>query len=82
MVNENTVYTAALSPALTTLKAFQRVVIKVNVASTGAPTLNPDGLGAKSVLKASGNAASFKANGVYTLVYDGTAFILQGEGGR
>ncbi|WP_339271435.1 phage tail protein [Paenibacillus sp. FSL K6-1330] len=82
VVNGNTVYTAALSPALSTLKAFQRVVIKVNVASTGAPTLNPNGLGAKSVLKASGSAASFKANGVYTLVYDGTAFILQGEGGE
>lgn len=81
VVNGNTVYTAALSPALTTLKAFQRVVIKVNVASTGSPTLNVNGLGAKSVLKASSSAASFKANGVYTLVYDGTAFILQGEGG-
>ncbi|MGG4346434.1 phage tail protein [Paenibacillus lautus] len=82
VVNGNTVYIAALSPALTTLKPFQRVVIKVNVASTGAPTLNPDGLGAKSVLKANGSPASLKANGVYTLVYDGTAFILQGEGGE
>ncbi|OIB04836.1 hypothetical protein AK95_14565 [Paenibacillus sp. LC231] len=82
VVNGNTAYTATLSPALTTLKAFQRVVIKVNVASTGSPTLNVNGLGAKSVLKASGSAASFKENGVYTLVYDGTAFILQGEGGE
>ncbi|MGG4096215.1 phage tail protein [Paenibacillus lautus] len=82
VVNGNTAYTASLSPALTTLKAFQRVVIKVNVASTGSPTLNVNGLGAKSVLKASGSAASFKVNGVYTLVYDGTAFILQGEGGE
>ncbi|WP_052759698.1 phage tail-collar fiber domain-containing protein [Paenibacillus sp. DMB20] len=82
VVNGNTVYTAALSPALTTLKAFQRVVVKSNVASTGSPTFNFDGLGAKAALKANGSAASFKANGVYTLVYDGTAFILQGEGGE
>ncbi|MGG4090575.1 phage tail protein [Paenibacillus lautus] len=82
VVNGNTAYTASLTPALTILKSFQRVVIKVNVASTGLPTLNVNGLGAKSVLKASGSAASFKANGVYTLVYDGTAFILQGEGGE
>lgn len=82
VVNGNTVYTAALSPAITTLKAFQRVVVKTNVASTGAPTFNFNGLGAKTALKANGSPASFKANGVYTLVYDGTAFILQGEGGE
>lgn len=82
VVNGNTVYTAALSPAITTLKAFQRVVVKTNVASTGTPTFNFNGLGAKTALKANGSPASFKANGVYTLVYDGTAFILQGEGGE
>ncbi|ETT32122.1 phage tail protein [Paenibacillus sp. FSL R5-808] len=82
VVNGNTVYTATLSPAITTLKAFQRVVVKTNVASTGAPTFNFNGLGAKTALKANGSPASFKANGVYTLVYDGTAFILQGEGGE
>lgn len=82
LVNGNTVYTAALSPTLTTLKAFQRVTVKTNVASTGSPTFNLDGLGAKAALKANGSPASFKANGIYTLVYDGTAFILQGEGGE
>lgn len=44
--------------------------------------LNVNGLGAKPVLKTSGSSASFKQDGVYTLVYDGQAFILQGEGGE
>ncbi|KHF33399.1 hypothetical protein CM49_04347 [Paenibacillus sp. P1XP2] len=83
VVNGNTAYTAQLSPAPTTLKKFMRVVVKVNVASTGSPTFDFNGLGAKAALKANGSPASFKANGVYSLVYDGTAaFILQGEGGE
>lgn len=82
VVNGNTAYTATLTPAPTSLKKFMRVVVKVNVASTGAPTFNFNGLGAKAALKANGSPASLKAGGVYTWVYDGTAFILQGEGGR
>jgi hypothetical protein len=54
----------------------------VHVASGSYPTINPNGLGARSILKASGSAASLTVNGVYTVVYDGQAFILQGEGGE
>ncbi len=44
--------------------------------------LDINGLGAKPVLKTSGSSASFKQDGVYSMVYDGQAFILQGEGGE
>lgn len=75
-------YEVNLKPAPASLSAGIRVTVKINVASTGAPMLNVNGLGAKPVLKTSGSSASFKQDGVYTLVYDGQAFILQGEGGE
>lgn len=75
-------YEVNLKPAPASLTAGIRVTVKINVASTGAPMLNVNGLGPKPVLKTSGSSASFKQDGVYTLVYDGTAFILQGEGGE
>jgi len=60
-----------------------RIAVKIHVASTGASTINVNGLGAKAIKKPNGNnATNLKANGVYTLVYDGTNFILQGEGGE
>lgn len=77
-------YAITVSPA-PTLVAGLRVTIKINVANTGASTLNVNGLGAKSLLKSNGNAmasGNLRANGVYTFVYDGTNFILQGEGGE
>ncbi|WP_339219764.1 hypothetical protein [Paenibacillus sp. FSL W7-1332] len=75
-------YEVNLKPAPASLSAGIRVTVKINVSSTGAPMLNVNGLGAKPVLKTSGSSASFKQDGVYTLVYDGQAFILQGEGGE
>lgn len=80
--NNGNNYSVELDPAPESLEPGFSIRIKINATSTGAPTLNVNGLGAKPVLKASGSAASFKANGVYTLVYDGTAFTLQGEGGE
>jgi hypothetical protein len=62
-----------------------RVTIKFTNANTSASTLNINGLGAKSIVKAGGGALSsgnLKAGGVYTLVYDGVNFQLQGEGGE
>lgn len=76
------VYEVNLWPAPASLTAGIRATVKVNVASTGAPMLNINSLGAKPVLKTSGSSASFKQDGVYSLVYDGQAFILQGEGGE
>jgi hypothetical protein len=78
------IYTVTLSPA-PTLTAGLRVTLKFHLANTGAATLNVNGLGAKSILKSNGSALSagnIKLNSVYTLVYDGSNFILQGEGGE
>lgn len=75
-------YEVNLKPAPASLTAGIRVTVKVNAASTGAPMLNVNGLGSRPVLKMNGSSASFKQDGVYTLVYDGQAFILQGEGGE
>ena len=76
-------YIATLTPALSTYKEGVSLRLKINVANTGASTINVNGLGAKAIKKQNGNAAvigTLKAGSVYTLAYDGTAFILQGEG--
>ncbi|MEK3664017.1 hypothetical protein NSQ29_31220 [Paenibacillus sp. FSL F4-0236] len=76
-----TAYTITLSPVPTTLIAGLKFSFKTHIASGVNPTLNPNVLGAKAIKKPNGNAATLALNGVYTVVYDGTAFILQGEGG-
>lgn len=58
--------------------------VKINIQNTGASTINVNGLGAKNIIKANGSHLSggnLRTNSVYTLRYNGTAFILQGEGG-
>lgn len=77
-----TAYTLTLSPAPTALIAGLKFSFKTHIASGANPTLNPNTLGAKAIKKPNGNAAILALNGVYTVVYDGTAFILQGEGGE
>ncbi|NQX45356.1 hypothetical protein HQN87_08430 [Paenibacillus tritici] len=77
-----TAYTLGLTPALAALTAGTRISFKAHVASGANPTLNPNGLGAKPLKKPNGNAAVLALNGVYTVVYDGTNFTLQGEGGE
>ncbi len=79
-----TAYTVTLSPAPALVEGL-RVTIKLHAANTGAATLNVNGTGAKSILKSNGStlsAGNLKLNSVYTLVYSGTAFTLQGEGGE
>ncbi|MEF2246233.1 hypothetical protein [Paenibacillus sp. IITD108] len=78
-------YVASFSPAYSALVAGTRITVKFHVANTGAATINVNGLGAKSILRASGAALTagiIKMNAVMSLVYDGTNFILQGEGGN
>jgi len=61
------------------------VAFKNTTANTGAATLNINTLGAKSIKKANGNtltSGSLKAGGIYQLRYDGSNFILLGEGGE
>lgn len=77
-----TTYTATYS-VTPVLNPGLRLSFKAHVASSvgGTPTLNPNGLGAKSLVTPDGNPAKLALNGVYTVVYDGASFILQGEGG-
>jgi hypothetical protein len=60
------------------------VRIKIGTASTGASTLNINGLGAKTILDTLGNAITsggLKAGLPYHLCYNGTNFIVLGKGG-
>lgn len=75
-------YTVALTPAPTAYKEGMALSVKINADSTGPSTINVNGLGAKGIKKSNGvDVTNLKANGIYTLRYDGTNFILQGEGG-
>lgn len=79
-----TAYTVTLSPAPTLVDGL-RVTIKLDENNGTNPTLNVNGLGAKAILKPNGAAPAaglLKSGSVYSLVYNGTAFILQGEGGE
>src|SRR5690606_38364346 len=76
---------ATFSPAYIALVAGTRITVKFHLANTGAATINVNGLGAKSILRSGGTALTagiIKINAVMSLVYDGTNFILQGEGGN
>jgi hypothetical protein len=77
-------YAVTLSPAPTAYTDGMRVTVKINVASTGASTLNINSLGAKTILDSLGNAigsGGLKANIPYQLCYNGTNFIVLGKGG-
>lgn len=77
-------YAVTLSPAPTAYVDGMAVCVKINVSSTGASTLNVNGLGAKAILDSLGNAITsggLKAGVPYTLRYNGTNFIVQGKGG-
>lgn len=90
-LSEGTVYPVNASGTndytgiITGLKEYKEplaLAVKIPNDSTGACTININGLGAKAILKANGNAVTnLKANSIYTMRYNGTNFILQGEGG-
>lgn len=68
-------------PVISELKEGMAVRVKINNDSTGAATLNWNGKGAKDIKKANGSdVTNLKAGGIYTLVYGGVNFQLQGEG--
>lgn len=74
-------YTGIIT-GLTEYKEPLALAVKIPNDSTGACTININGLGAKAILKANGNAVTnLKENSIYTMRYNGTNFILQGEGG-
>jgi hypothetical protein len=77
-------YSVTLNPAPTSYVEGMAIAVKINVDNTGAATINVNGLGAKAIKKPNGNdvsAGNLKAGSIYTLRYNGTNFILQGEGG-
>lgn len=73
-------YAVTLSPAVT---AYPRVLaVQINVANTGASTINPNGLGAKSITKNGTSAVAsgdLPANQIFLLVYDGTQYQVAGS---
>lgn len=74
-----------LNPTPTSYTDGMALTFKNNVQNTGSVTINVNNLGAKTVKKSNGNALSsgnLKAGIPYTLRYNGTDFILQGEGGE
>lgn len=77
--------TITLNPAPSGYKEGMTVAFKNVTQNTGAVTLNVNGKGAKPVLKSNGSALSsgnLKAGSIYTVRYNGSNFILQGEGGE
>jgi|GEM_PF-1465673 len=71
--------TIAPIPAISAYVTGQTVLLKPAYATTGATTVAINGLAAKSVKLPNGTAltaGSMLASGIYTLVYDGTDFIL------
>ena len=78
--NVSNAYSIA-TPTIDALAAGMAISVKVNTDSTGAATLNWDSKGDKAIKKANGaDVTNLKNGGIYTLRYDGTNFILQGEG--
>lgn len=70
-------YTLTVSPAITAYTAGMSFLCQLPAATTGASTVNINGLGAKALLV---NGAATTTNlvtaGTYLLVYNGTAFAV------
>jgi hypothetical protein len=82
--NSGNNYAVTLSPAPTAYVDQMGIVLKINADSTGAATINVNGLGAKPLTGTTGTAITdLKTNGIYTFRYNATTgnFIVQGEGG-
>lgn len=70
-------YAATLSPALGAHTAFLPIRIKIANNNTGASTFTPNGLSTKNLLRPDGSALNYKdlvAGGIYTFIYNGTAY--------
>lgn len=67
-----------------TKKAYTKgmgIAVLINANSTGASTININGIGAVGIKKSNGkDFTNFKSGSIYTMRYNGTNFILQGEG--
>jgi hypothetical protein len=59
------------------------LAVKINVTNTGTSTINVNSLGAKTIKNVKGTdvvGGMLTVNCIYTLRYNGTNFILQGDG--
>lgn len=77
-------YSVTLNPAPSSYVEGMAIAVKINADNTGPSTINVNGMGPKPIKKPNGNdvsAGNLKAGSIYTLRYNGTNFILQGEGG-
>jgi len=80
----NDTYACNLTPALLAYTRGGCLVLDADTANTGAATINVQSLGAKSVLNRAGGALSdgdITADKPITVCYDGTQFVIQGDGG-
>jgi len=80
----NDTYTCSVSPALTTYTRGGCLILDADAANDGAATLDVDTLGVKSILNRAGGSLSsgdITANKPIGICYDGTQFIIQGDGG-
>jgi len=77
-------YTATISGATAYKKGFSlRLEIPAGLANTSNATLNVNGIGVKSVKRSNGSQLaknSFLDGGVYEVTYNGTDFLMQGDG--
>lgn len=80
----NDTYTCALTPTLTAYTTGGCLVLNPDTANTLTATINVDTLGAKSILNRAGAALAtgdITANKPISICYDGTQYIIQGDGG-
>ncbi|PAE21958.1 hypothetical protein CHH80_03415 [Bacillus sp. 7504-2] len=77
-------YTATLEPALSAYAEGVSLRIKIHEENTDVATINVNELGEVPIKKADGSdvdSGQLKQDSVYTISFNGSNFILQGEGG-
>lgn len=75
-------YAATFSPAITTFVTGLKIYVAFTNANTGPATLNPNTLGAKTIVKNGSTAVAtgdILANQILCLVYDGANFQIIGS---
>lgn len=73
------VQTLTLSPAITAYATGQTFKFKSGFTNTGPVTMNVNGQGAKAMVDREGAAlvgGELQTNGIYTMTYDGTSFLV------
>lgn len=74
----STAYTLTLTPALSGYTTGQRFLVKIHTSCGNSPTININGLGAKSIVKNVSTAlvtGDLETDKYYLMVYNGTNFV-------